>query len=165
MRFGEYLKKMRERKGYSIRQLASYSGVSDSYLSQIETGKSGVPKPAILRKLASPLGVDYKELLRAAGYLPDEAPSEPPRKEVTLEEALHELLDSDHVMFDGLPVGEFDEETKEDLLEIVRAMLEHRARQRAVRRDAPAGSPKKAAAAAKADARVKRTALSLAAAV
>jgi transcriptional regulator with XRE-family HTH domain len=69
MEFGEYLKSLRKRRGFSIRKLAHNAGVSNSYLSQIETGQRGIPSPWILRKLARPLKVEYEELLRAAGYL------------------------------------------------------------------------------------------------
>ncbi|MGB9866744.1 MAG: transcriptional repressor LexA [Bacillota bacterium] len=69
MSFGKYLKSLRERKGFSVRQLALLAGISNGYLSQVETGQRGTPSPEILKKLAKPLGVSYEELLRAAGYL------------------------------------------------------------------------------------------------
>jgi len=69
MEFGEYLRAVRERKGFSIRQLASLAGVSNAYLSQIETGQRGIPSPDIIKKLAKPLGLKYEDLLAAAGYL------------------------------------------------------------------------------------------------
>ncbi len=65
---------MREWKGFSIRQLGALSGVSDSYLSQIERGERGVPKPEILAKLAKPLGVPYETLMMKAGYLQNSTP-------------------------------------------------------------------------------------------
>jgi transcriptional regulator with XRE-family HTH domain len=69
MEFGEYLKQLRETKNLSFRKLDALSGVSYVYLSQIENGKRGIPSPDVLKKLAAPLGVSYKELMQAAGYL------------------------------------------------------------------------------------------------
>ncbi|MDO8886686.1 helix-turn-helix transcriptional regulator [Candidatus Oleimmundimicrobium sp.] len=65
-----FLKKQREKKGLSIRALAKYSDVSDSFLSQIELGKR-FPSAKVLRKLARPLGVKEEILMREAGYLPE----------------------------------------------------------------------------------------------
>jgi HTH-type transcriptional regulator, competence development regulator len=71
MEFGDYLRKLREENKLSIRQLALYSKVSASYLSQIEKGIRGVPTPEILQKLSKPLKITYEELMEAAGYLPN----------------------------------------------------------------------------------------------
>lgn len=53
----------------TIRQLDLYSGVSNSYISQVERGERSIPSPEILEKLSKPLGVDYEELMKRAGYL------------------------------------------------------------------------------------------------
>lgn len=66
--FGEYLKELRKKKKLTIRQLDTYSGVSNSYISQMERGERGVPSPEILQKLSKPLGVEYDELMILAGY-------------------------------------------------------------------------------------------------
>lgn len=67
--FGEYLRKIRKSKKLTVRQLDLYSGVSHSYISQMERGARGIPTPEILKKLSKPLGVEYEELMRVAGYL------------------------------------------------------------------------------------------------
>jgi transcriptional regulator with XRE-family HTH domain len=67
--FGTYLKKCRKSKKLTIRQLDLYSGVSHSYISQLESGKRGIPSPEILKKFSKPLGIDYVELMEKAGYL------------------------------------------------------------------------------------------------
>lgn len=67
--FGEYIKKIRKKRGLTINQLALYSGISSSQLSRIETGKRGVPKPSTIEKLSTSLKVDYNELMRIAGYI------------------------------------------------------------------------------------------------
>lgn len=71
--FGQYLKEVRKRRKLTIRQLDTYSGVSHSYISQMERGERGVPSPEILRKLSKPLGVEYEELMERAGYITKEA--------------------------------------------------------------------------------------------
>lgn len=67
--FGKYLKKLRVKRNLTTRQLEIQSGVSNSYISQIENGKRGIPKPNILKKLFPILRVPYEELMKAAGYL------------------------------------------------------------------------------------------------
>ncbi|MEL7568371.1 MAG: helix-turn-helix transcriptional regulator [Eubacteriaceae bacterium] len=69
--FGKYIKNLRSDRNLTLRQLEIKSGVSNSYLSQLENGKRGIPSPDILRKLSLALGVSYQELMAVAGYLPD----------------------------------------------------------------------------------------------
>lgn len=67
--FGSYLKDLRLEKEISIRELARLSGVSNPYLSQVETGKRGIPSPPILRKIARALNTSYEQMMKKAGYL------------------------------------------------------------------------------------------------
>ncbi|HEY8435515.1 MAG TPA: helix-turn-helix domain-containing protein [Haloplasmataceae bacterium] len=69
--FGQYIKKLRESRGYSINQLALYSGVSAAHISRVERGLRDIPSPEFLKKLASGLKVPYEDLMEAAGYLDD----------------------------------------------------------------------------------------------
>jgi transcriptional regulator with XRE-family HTH domain len=70
--FSDYLKKIRKEKGFSVNQLALYSGVSSSQISRIENGIRGIPKPDTIQKLSKGLKVPYDELMAAAGYLDNE---------------------------------------------------------------------------------------------
>ena len=72
MIFGEYLRQKRTESGLSMRKLEELSGVSNSYLSQLERGTRSVPTPKILKDIAPHLNVSYEELLKAAGYLNDD---------------------------------------------------------------------------------------------
>lgn len=63
MTFGEYIKKMRSNKNLSSRELARKAGISQAYLSQLETGKNKNPTAETINKLAKALEVDYMELL------------------------------------------------------------------------------------------------------
>lgn len=63
MNFGEYIKKMRNKKGLSSRELARRAGVSQAYLSQLETGKNNNPTAEIISKISKALDVDYMEMV------------------------------------------------------------------------------------------------------
>ena len=63
MELGEKIKKLRQDKKLSIRELARRSDMSHSYLSQLESGKKDRPAFEIIQKIAIALDVDYIELL------------------------------------------------------------------------------------------------------
>lgn len=65
---GEFIKKVRKSKKMTLVELENLSGVSNSYLSQIENNKFK-PTPEILKKIASGLDLSYNKLLESAGYL------------------------------------------------------------------------------------------------
>ncbi|WGV58381.1 helix-turn-helix domain-containing protein [Brevibacillus brevis] len=68
--FGQYLRELRKIKGLSTHELAVLSGVSQSYISHVESGrKKGVPGPDVLKKLSGPLGTQHEELMIKAGHL------------------------------------------------------------------------------------------------
>jgi repressor LexA len=69
MEFGSYLKRLREERGLGINQLSTYSGVSSSQISRIESGLRGVPKPENIEKLSRALKVPYGEMMEKAGYI------------------------------------------------------------------------------------------------
>jgi SOS regulatory protein LexA len=89
--FREYLKSIREEKGFSVRRLAEISGISHTYLSQVETGKRGVPSPDILRKLYKPLDIEYNELMKRAGHITTDL--SPETKKLMQMNELSELID------------------------------------------------------------------------
>src|SRR5690625_4813474 len=68
-KFGSYIRKLRNDRELTIRQLELYSGVSNSYLSQLENGKRGIPSPEIIKKLSKGLKIDYNLLMIKAGYM------------------------------------------------------------------------------------------------
>jgi len=73
---GPYLRSARERKGLSLRAVEEATGISNPYLSQLESGKVRQPSPIVLHKLATLLEVSYADLMRLAGYpIPDEPPA------------------------------------------------------------------------------------------
>lgn len=69
MKLQQYMKQLRKAKGFSQRQLAQMSGVSNTEIWRIEKGEREKPSPQILKNLALPLGVAVEDLLGVAGYL------------------------------------------------------------------------------------------------
>jgi len=66
--FGTYLKSLREAKGLSLRDVEEASGISNAFVSQLESGKVKHPSPIKLYKLAETYGVPYEALMERAGY-------------------------------------------------------------------------------------------------
>lgn len=65
---GLYLKKLRENKGLSTREVYELAKVSNSYLSLVENGHRRA-SAVVLKKLASVYGVSYLDLYVKAGYV------------------------------------------------------------------------------------------------
>lgn len=65
---GLYLKKIREAKKISLRQVDYQKGITYSHLSMIENGTRKVT-PSILKKLAEMYNLDYIDLYEKAGYI------------------------------------------------------------------------------------------------
>ncbi|NJO24488.1 MAG: helix-turn-helix transcriptional regulator [Bacteroidia bacterium] len=75
---GQYLKQLRERNGYSLRDVEQTTGISNAYLSLLENDKIKKPSPNNVHKLADFYKVDLRVLLSLAGILEaDAAPARP----------------------------------------------------------------------------------------
>jgi HTH-type transcriptional regulator, competence development regulator len=107
--FGEKLRKLRKGKGLSIRKLSELSGVAHSYLSQVETGKRGIPKVETLERIATGLDIPSIDLLVQAGYIDGLDYAKLKNEEEDIEWSLAEqeqesiyvdfLLDSNHPLY------------------------------------------------------------------
>ena len=62
-RLGRVIKTLREEKGLSQKALAERVGVTDAYITMLETGVRKNPSLAVLQRLAKALGVPVTELL------------------------------------------------------------------------------------------------------
>lgn len=71
---GSWIRKTRLDQGITQRALADRSGISRSYLCDIERGRGMQPSVATLDKLSVALGASREDLMRAAGLL-DAAPA------------------------------------------------------------------------------------------
>src|SRR5690554_1170183 len=67
-KLGKLIRTQREKSGLSQRRLAELVNISNTEISRIESGERKRPAPFILKRIAPHIGVNYKELLEAAGY-------------------------------------------------------------------------------------------------
>jgi len=65
---GEYLKRVREEKRFTLRAVEEKTGISNAYLSQVENGKIVRPSPSVLHKLAECYEASYERLMLLAGH-------------------------------------------------------------------------------------------------
>ncbi|MBM7840647.1 transcriptional regulator with XRE-family HTH domain [Alkalihalobacillus xiaoxiensis] len=67
--FGLFIRSLRKEKQMTIRQLELYSGVSHSYLSQLENGKKDIPSANVINKISKALKLPQELLMQKAGYI------------------------------------------------------------------------------------------------
>lgn len=70
---GSFLSKARSAAGKSLRTVERETGISNAYLSQLETGKIKTPSPQNLHRLAELYRVPYELLMELAGFPVPEA--------------------------------------------------------------------------------------------
>ena len=71
-KLGPFLASSRQHKKLTLRAVEAKTGISNAYLSQLETGKIRSPSPVMLRKLSEIYDVPYSSVLELAGYpIPD----------------------------------------------------------------------------------------------
>jgi HTH-type transcriptional regulator, competence development regulator len=58
----------RDRLGMTLREVEAKTGISNAYLSQLESGKIKEPSPKTLHKLCELYGCSYSLALELAGY-------------------------------------------------------------------------------------------------
>lgn len=68
MKLGDRIRQLRDQAGLTQGQLASFSAVSQGYLSQLENGEVKNPSAAVLLRLAQAINVEADDLFEAAGY-------------------------------------------------------------------------------------------------
>jgi len=111
---GQQLRKLRMKKGWSIRKLAQEAGVSKSTVCDIELGRRK-PTANYLIKVAKALDVEERELLEWYGYLEPV----PPTLDRKLERVAREF---DTIFLDHL--GELNEESKRSLIDFLEYLIE-----------------------------------------
>ncbi|SRR6266487_669689 len=78
---GEELRQVRALHCLTLRQVEEVTGISNAYLSQLETGKIAQPSPNYLYKLAEVYRLPYDLLMEKAGYITRSSQSgEQPRR-------------------------------------------------------------------------------------
>jgi transcriptional regulator with XRE-family HTH domain len=71
IRFGEKLRTLRQRRGFSLRQLGDRLGVYHNHVAQLEAGKR-IPNAAMILKIADIFGVCIDILMRDELNLEDD---------------------------------------------------------------------------------------------
>lgn len=66
---GEFIKELRKEKGYTLREVAEKTGISNTYISNLENGVKDSPSMETLFKLSKALDVNYTQLLEKSGYI------------------------------------------------------------------------------------------------
>jgi len=64
---GQMITRGREEKKLSQRELAKIANVSNTEISRIESGEREIPNPKTLRKISQHIGINYNDLMYAAG--------------------------------------------------------------------------------------------------
>lgn len=82
--FGEFVKAQRQLAQVSLRNLAKMSGVSDSYLSQIERGNYR-PSPQVVKALAQAFGLKPEQLYTMLGFMDEASDSATPSVEQAIQ--------------------------------------------------------------------------------
>ena len=90
MQLNEELRRLRNIKKLSLRDVRELTGISPSTLSRLECGLSKIG-PDDLRKLAKAYDISCETLMRLAGYMDSDAPSQKLEIEMSDDEA-KELL-------------------------------------------------------------------------
>lgn len=103
----DLLLKTRQERGYSLNQASYKTGISHTFISQLERGLRPTPVPDVLRQIAKGYRLDYKLLMIKAGYLDEE--------EENVSDPLDVLMFSDKQAFD-----ELDKDEKERILSALR---------------------------------------------
>lgn len=66
--FGDWVKTMRKTRRWTQEELAARSGVSQSFISALETGVRKHPGIETLRSIAIAFGLPVEEVIRKVGY-------------------------------------------------------------------------------------------------
>src|SRR6188768_4506734 len=82
--FGEFVRAQRRLAQVSQRNLARMSGVSDSYLSQIERGNYR-PSPQVVKALATAFGLKPEQLYTMLGFMDETDTGGPPSVEQAIQ--------------------------------------------------------------------------------
>lgn len=95
---GEFLSAGRKQTGLTLREVETQAGVSNSYLSQLESGKIAEPSPAVLHRLTKLYGLSYAKALLLAGH---PAPGMPATAENKLAARFSDITEKEAEELDG----------------------------------------------------------------
>lgn len=120
---GQYLKDLRQSAGLSLRDVQMRTGVSNSYLSQVETGQRR-PGTNVLQRLAPIYAVSVRELLEQSGHLVETPELAPEEQEV--ERAYQYVLTDPRFRFGTRPQGELTLEAKQFIVQMYETLTDRK---------------------------------------
>lgn len=65
---GNYIRSHRIKQNIGLREMATRIGISNAYLSNLESGKHSKANPLLLKKIAEELKIDHLTLFKIIGY-------------------------------------------------------------------------------------------------
>lgn len=114
---GEFLKWLRQRKGVSLKKVEDDTGISNAYLSQLETGtRKRLPSPDRLKALADYYNVSLQQLLEKAGYFGEADIVE--TKEQKIEKAFLHVINDPDFKYGTRLKGKYDLDAKLFIVEM-----------------------------------------------
>ena len=115
MDIGPLLRKLRGET--SLREVRRLTGISNSYLSEIERGERR-PGTSLLKRLAALYGVDIHHLMKSAGYLDNEGVEPSSNEPLEIERAFQYVLADPEFRFGTRPRGPLSLEAKRFIVEM-----------------------------------------------
>jgi len=122
MTLGRRIRELREQRGLTQEQLGDLIGKDQNYVSQLERGTIRMPHLEVLDSIARVLGTTRYDLLKAAGWIEEDAPIPD----------MAEVLINPRIQFFASIEGELGEEDWQLLYDFVE-FLRNRKRQRATK--------------------------------
>jgi len=123
--FADFLKKLRARKGVSLKKVEEGTGISNAYLSQLETGKrKRLPTPTRLKALADYYNVSIQQLLEKAGYYEEGDIQE--TKEQKIEKSFLHVLSDPAFKYGTRLKGKYDLDAKRFIVEMYEKLTKKR---------------------------------------
>ncbi len=89
--FGQVLRAKRLERGFTLRKFAELTGVSPTYLSQVEQDNVDPPTAERVQKMAELLETNADEWIARAGRLPEDLPAIIRREPTAMPELLREV--------------------------------------------------------------------------
>ena len=112
---GPLLKRLRG--DTSLREVRRLTGISNSYLSEIEKGERR-PGTALLKRLAALYSVDVRVLMERAGHLDNETEGDPAEEPLEVERAYRYVLADPAFRVGTRPDGPISLKTKRFIVEM-----------------------------------------------
>ncbi len=115
LEIGPLLKRLRG--NMSLREVRRLTGISNSYLSEIEKGERR-PGTNLLKRLAALYSVDIHVLMERAGYLDNEDDQDPAAEPLEIERAYQYVLADPVFRFGTRPSGPLSLDAKRFIVEV-----------------------------------------------